>query len=126
MLLLIFLFVSFSYWTVHKQPSGSLLLEYGLEAKVGDSTWLGFGVSRNQSQYEMMLSDVTIAGVETDGSAGFAIDYAVTALQTCQELAGGYVGVCPVGTEQESRAPHRQGRYICASCRGTQVAHKAS
>ena len=44
----------------------------------------------------MMLSDVTIAGVTGSGGAGFAIDYEVTALQTCQEVAGGYVGVCPV------------------------------
>eukprot|EP00897_Mesotaenium_endlicherianum_P010928 jgi/Mesen1/9864/ME000070S09151 len=82
------------YWSL-VNISGVSYMEWGLEARLGDNSWVGFGISRNQTYYEMKYADVTVAGVMAGRKAkGFAIDYSITALQACEEVAGGYVGVC--------------------------------
>lgn len=83
----------FRYWTV----SGSVV-EYGLEARVPDNSWIAFGFSNNQSGYQMLHSDVTVVGVPAPGQPAFALDYFITALEPCEAVAGGHVGVCPVSS----------------------------
>ncbi|CAI5946495.1 unnamed protein product [Closterium sp. NIES-64] len=70
------------------------VVEMGMEARVGEGSWVAVGVSRNQTRFAMLQSDVTVGGVLAGGGGVFARDYHVTAKQTCQQVAGGFVGVC--------------------------------
>ncbi|CAI5472350.1 unnamed protein product [Closterium sp. Yama58-4] len=70
------------------------VVEMGMEARVGEGSWVAVGVSRNQTRFAMLQSDVTVGGVLAGGGGGFARDYHITAKQTCQQVAGGFVGVC--------------------------------
>ncbi|CAI5471684.1 unnamed protein product [Closterium sp. Yama58-4] len=70
------------------------VVEMGMEARVGEGSWVAVGVSRNQTRFAMLQSDVTVGGVLAGGGGVFARDYHITAKQTCQQVAGGFVGVC--------------------------------
>ncbi|CAI5526488.1 unnamed protein product [Closterium sp. Naga37s-1] len=70
------------------------VVEMGMEARVGEGSWVAVGVSRNQTRFAMLQSDVTVGGVLAGSGGVFARDYHVTAKQTCQQVAGGFVGVC--------------------------------
>ncbi|CAI7779533.1 unnamed protein product [Closterium sp. NIES-53] len=112
-----------------------MAVEFGLEGKVPDNSWMALGLSGNQSQADMHSSDIAAAGIFSSsssssssgstsssssvagsgsvgssssfgsgisGSSGgsgapdaFATDFYVTALEACEQIAGGYVGVCP-------------------------------
>ena len=94
------------YWSVFTDPVIGSYVEFGIEAKVPASSWVGLGVSANQTQFEMQGSDVTAVGVLPSKSTAnegfmaspnaFAADMSVTAMQTCTQVAGGFVGVCMV------------------------------
>ncbi|CAI7815628.1 unnamed protein product [Closterium sp. NIES-53] len=86
------------------------VVEIGMEARVGEGSWVAVGVSRNQTRFAMLQSDVTVGGVLADGGGVFARDYHVTAKQTCQQVAGGFVGVCEV------RVGVCEWRFISTGC----------
>ncbi|CAI5461167.1 unnamed protein product [Closterium sp. Yama58-4] len=115
-------------------PINGMAVEFGLEGKVPDNSWMALGLSGNQSQADMHSSDIAATGIFSSsstssssssssssgsssssssvassssfgsgasGSGGsgapdaFATDFYVTALEACEQIAGGYVGVCP-------------------------------
>lgn len=154
------MFCECSYWNIRAAPGQVLLstrtrgsrganasssldnvlfqVEFGLEAKVGEDTWLALGIPANQSKPEMRNSDAVIAGVMSpsmllaaapsppapSGSAargspaGFATNFFITAQQPCVEEAGGHIGVCPVrlkamaGRKNPACSLHRKGVLV--------------
>ncbi|GJP43838.1 hypothetical protein CLOM_g3244, partial [Closterium sp. NIES-68] len=113
------------YWRMVGDPINGMAVEFGLEGKVPDNSWMALGLSGNQSHADMHSSDITAAGIITSSTSNgsssgsgsssssggsssigssssssgvvdaFATDFYVTALEACEQIAGGYVGVCP-------------------------------
>ncbi|GJP51762.1 hypothetical protein CLOM_g10905 [Closterium sp. NIES-68] len=94
------------------------VVEVGMEARVGEGSWVAFGVSRNQTRFAMLQSDVTVGGVLAGGAEGFALDFHITAKQPCQQVAGGFVGVCQDSLLAASPTPLNNVRLISAARRG--------
>ncbi|CAI5469916.1 unnamed protein product [Closterium sp. Yama58-4] len=117
------------YWRMVGDPINGMAVEFGLEGKVPDNSWMALGLSGNQSEADMHSSDIAATGIfsssttsssssssgssssvassssfgsgmsASNGGSGaanaFATDFYVTALEACEQIAGGYVGVCP-------------------------------
>lgn len=65
-----------------------------LAGQIGESEYMAFGISGNESSSQMLGADVAVAHFDARQQRGFATDYNITAAAPCVQVLGQWQGVC--------------------------------